>query len=796
MGLTASTESDLIFTIIGGSRNGNKIHVKSRKSILALGEKTESQANDPSLCAIYRGPAGTVIKNLNQELRVNGQTKTTHWLEQGDLIEFAQSVTLIVTDLGIIDQEDVQETSLTANYDQQHLSPQTLVAAADTNISSESSEGALALADPSQKNSDFDLSLRSDINDQESVAESKSPPESNLEPSSSTSGMIELSQFESLSKRVEDLADQLAHLVNLAKTGQFPTADGQPEVSSTPSPALNAVDALPSSEWIKSLAEQTKLPEDAISTSFSTDALESEKSSEASSETATLSESFDHFNPSFFARTEETPVSKAIDQSPFAVDASLQLTPPEMATSENSEERDQEPPMSQFEISAHSEDLSANSAPWSEQKPEEELDALLKRLFQNVTEETTYENPGSEPTDSPLNNSLEENQFRAIAEEHSPFPVENSSTDQANVSSWQQGQISNDRFDQEITEEDSELPSGKLEDESFATHSSNLSPDGDADSAFSPARFASWQQDQQQPQSSNLDSIESEKSAPPFSLAQQLLNEFRQGEKELSPDFSTEAAISSEAAISAETTQDSLQQPERTSNSAQESTEDYSAPNLSNSDAISDHQAPNSYSSPPEDMVVEKVVTEKVTTEEVDADNVEDYMNRLLARMNFKSSKPSASGASSTAPNPHPSNNTSEQDNEAPQPNLMQAEEYIPRRKAPKIESFATMRDIANSTARSAVAVSDFQRTKNRCLMQIIIATGALIMGLYYFLGMMKSIADASFWIGSICFAIAGALSLLAFNTLRKQKSAYQYIFQSARPSRLTDADGSEEEEN
>jgi hypothetical protein len=148
-------------------------------------------------------------------------------------------------------------------------------------------------------------------------------------------------------------------------------------------------------------------------------------------------------------------------------------------------------------------------------------------------------------------------------------------------------------------------------------------------------------------------------------------------------------------------------------------------------------------------------------------DSVEDYMNQLLARMNLGTdahhdAKTKERTNSSSAMQAQAALDDSNRSSE-----LITAEEYVPKQKAAKIESLETMREIANTTARSAVEFSNLDRRKARGLMQTVIGIGALIMAAYYFLFVSEAFADTAFVVGSICLIITGGASYMAYNTFK-----------------------------
>lgn len=576
-------ENDLVFTILGGHRHGMQIYVRARKSILALGDGQGDSRNEQNLCAIYRGPAGTVIRNLEDEILVNNQPKSTHWLEAGDLIQFANSVTLQVTQLGIIQEEDETDSPIEYRTHEEQKS------------NGENS--------PDVDVKPFNL---------QSINES---PQSG-EDSSSENYQAE-SQFDVLSKRIDELAEQISGLVELASTGQFPTTSGAETDSQIHFPTNQDHNQ-------EAFCPADMFPTNETATQFESDSIEPKTSYLESLDGQSFSE---QFNPSRFVQEDETECIEGLATKIIA-----------------------EPP-----IAEESKGVTEGNP-----RTDEALDELLKRLFNETS--SGSEAPGL--LDNPP--STEE-----------PMPEERSSffdpSDLSSVTSW---------HDQEQLE----TKSGERSD---------------------------YQTDREVLEASGSDLIDS----------------FDQSQADVLSETESEIQIES--------------QPEYDPKKDQETSE---------------------------------------------SESVEEYMNQLLARMNFGNS----TSCSTSKNNPLQSKKLDTEINdkdetEAVEHKFMKPEEYVPKRKAEKIESLATMRDIANTTARSAVAYSDYSRKKTRCLMQLIISVGAAIMAIYYFVGVMKSVGDIAFWIGSFCFLISGVLCFMSFKTLSKQKSVFEYMFQTteqdARPN-------------
>lgn len=95
-----SSMNDLILRVAGGHRDGELIPVKTKKCFLGFEESSDQGVVEKPKCAIFRGPNGTAVKSYADDVSVNGVASTVHWLKEGDRIEFPNSMTVEVAQLG------------------------------------------------------------------------------------------------------------------------------------------------------------------------------------------------------------------------------------------------------------------------------------------------------------------------------------------------------------------------------------------------------------------------------------------------------------------------------------------------------------------------------------------------------------------------------------------------------------------------------------------------------------------------------------------------------------------------
>ncbi len=95
--------NDLVLRLTGGQRDGELIPVSTPKCYLGMDESNEN--GEQPQCAIFRGPKGAAVKSYADDVLVNGIASTVHWLKEGDRIDFPNSISIEVTQLGWVELE-------------------------------------------------------------------------------------------------------------------------------------------------------------------------------------------------------------------------------------------------------------------------------------------------------------------------------------------------------------------------------------------------------------------------------------------------------------------------------------------------------------------------------------------------------------------------------------------------------------------------------------------------------------------------------------------------------------------
>ena len=91
--------SDLVLRCVGGTQDGRRIPIKTKKCLLGHGFDLESQQKSTAKVAIFRGPTGTAVRTYSPDAKVNGKNTTVIWLQKGDQIQLP-NLTIEVEQLG------------------------------------------------------------------------------------------------------------------------------------------------------------------------------------------------------------------------------------------------------------------------------------------------------------------------------------------------------------------------------------------------------------------------------------------------------------------------------------------------------------------------------------------------------------------------------------------------------------------------------------------------------------------------------------------------------------------------
>ena len=152
--------------------------------------------------------------------------------------------------------------------------------------------------------------------------------------------------------------------------------------------------------------------------------------------------------------------------------------------------------------------------------------------------------------------------------------------------------------------------------------------------------------------------------------------------------------------------------------------------------------------------------------------DVEDYMSQLLSRMRGGEPAQPKAAAPTVQAKPEPAM-SAEPVEARPEPQeLLTPEEFKPKAKAVKPKSFEAMRELANSSARTAVQKSDRARKKTLSYVQAGIAVGSFVLSAYYLVVASTQVFDVPFLLGLLCVATSLAFCYRLYRTMQTRERA------------------------
>ncbi|MDG1872540.1 MAG: hypothetical protein P8J27_01415 [Mariniblastus sp.] len=100
----------------------------------------------------------------------------------------------------------------------------------------------------------------------------------------------------------------------------------------------------------------------------------------------------------------------------------------------------------------------------------------------------------------------------------------------------------------------------------------------------------------------------------------------------------------------------------------------------------------------------------------------------------------------------------------------LKPEEFVPLRKAERIESLGKMRELANSTSRLNIKVSETQSRKQLGIIQLAITLLGMLMAAYYFVFATVKVFDLPCVLGMICLGISGYFGVRYYSGLKQNE--------------------------
>ena len=282
--------------------------------------------------------------------------------------------------------------------------------------------------------------------------------------------------------------------------------------------------------------------------------------------------------------------------------------------------------------------------------------------------------------------------------------------------------------------------------------------------------------DQTHSQNENVDSF-----AEPTSLETEPTNETTFEESSFASQLTqpAEEAPIEEAPAEEAPTNEVVEEPVE---EVQQEVEDSASKNESVADVLARMQATGQWDGVPDDgdeespvavetpAVPEPVVEQPVESGDAEED-VNDYMSQLLSRMRGDEPSSQAPAVAPVAAKPTAEvQQPEEKEVFVPPVNPLTEKDFKPKQKAKQIGSLSAMRELANSTARSAVKKSEDERRKALGYLQLGIAGASFVMAGYYLLVASQAFFDTGCLVGMVCLGVSGFLTYRYYSTMKRNE--------------------------
>jgi hypothetical protein len=766
--------------MLGGSHHGKSLPVKTQKCILAF--EDGSRVNQQTRCAIFRGEAGVTLRNLDSRVVVNGELKPLHWLRAGDRIEFPGAVVLEVSSLGtvVVDDEVNPDNPVPNSWNVEKIADNQEGQLTSATLAAQETAPDIFAHDQSQ--------LPPGCNE---IGHVDSPL--NLVVETPISPTYE-SRFQAIEVRLNQLADQVTSLITLASCGKF---------SST---------AMPEAEW-EQLARS--LPEDKGNHVILNP--QPQTSPTNHHDCCSTQTSSHRFDPTDFGagRTQDQSLEvsqPAKEQTGWSATPNIQAS----ATAKEGSGVEANAKMSAAECTADRPSIDPtvltperqtleplDSPPVSPQiSSASGLESSLSDLLKSLGQSQSIAN------DLPASEAAPEVSQTSFAAPDLATPPQQQVSDLAKKFSTTGTTVAAQPGTTETSPVNTAAgskatPSSSVEDEINAMLSRLF------DKPMSPGPSVSLDQTAASSSSSSdrcstVTAIDTPPSSPPDAYDQYSSMKFGYDlTTPTSPVAESESLHSATSLVIDQLPETTVEQTHAESRLGSSTNSSGQPSNLMDvlarlkqegcwddidqaqsiagteaSKKLVETQPEPSLNSSPAEPTSPASETISAESTEPQTDCVEDYMTKLLARMQV-----SPDGISESKAKTPTQNQTTPAASPVPKEpfsnvqvgtDLMTPEEFVPKQRAAKPQSFETMREIANTTARTAVAYSDLDRKKARGLMQMIIAAGALIMAFYYLVFVSEAAGDTAFVLGLLCLLGTAGTSFLGFKSLQSSGALKQ----------------------
>ena len=796
---TNFAQTDLVLRLSGGPRDGEAIPVSTRKCFLGM-ESSDQTISDNPQCVIFRGSRGAVVRSYSDEILFNGEASSVHWLSQGDQIKFPNSLTVKIEQLGSIN--DGTETSNSKPlFTESTLSDSQMDARLDL-IEAEIKDIQIRNDDTVSRFENIEVRLDGisdqmtqlvDLSTKSYAALTQQPMSPGVE--TQTPNVSSLVASPEAPMQIEETKPAYSQETTeeeiFASTGEMQSEETQTEA------------VAPAQTLESTVAEETVAEQASIETSKDESVVEYYSHADDSDEQImTFSSESDEASDEQISNAANVEIK----------DAPVLVEPTESSELQNAleslkseagvvgEETTTDEPLTEEPSTENSTEEDAQAEAQAAQDAEAEKLARvaeMERIFGSSEMKEEEKTPEIQetfdpiPTETAAESTLEET---AVSEEPSATEEPSSGLD-----SMYQSALA-----QPTQTADEQLP------ESFetSTHSQNEEVASSADNSLLDAlsrvnnAFDSKSPEEAGLEAAGLEATGVQADAEPLEvteLAETALQNALQSEPTVEPEptVDSEPAMDSEPTelsplasqlleqVKAEEAMESEQAaephelagteslpkplPENQRVASQTIVVPPKKENESLADVLARMQEDGQWDGVPDDgepvepiepvqevqeVTPEPEVEETVSSEGTPESDVEDYMSQLLSRMRGDEPPAKAAPKAKKKVEKKPEVKKEEEVQQIVEPvNPLTPEEFKPKRKAKKIKSLDAMRELANSTAKTNIDVSEFKNKKELGYVQLGIAAAGVLMSLYYFLFSSENLLDGPFMIGATCIA-------------------------------------------
>ena len=698
--------NDLVLRLSGGQRDGELIPVSTPKCYLGMDDSEEG--GEQPQCAIFRGPKGAAVKSYASEVLVNGVASSVHWLKEGDRIEFPNSVSIEVTQLGWVEQ--ACEEHAASEFETENESNTCETMGESSAIGSDPEPGYEGCDDP------YYQPAADQLCEEESVGKASNElvnEETVNEEFAATDPSTESTEIENVDSNQDLQLDSIESQINEIKEDKKQAEE-----------RLCKLD-----EKLLCLTEQMS---QLVSIAGGEPSVEGEATeSELETNPVELKEEEPQAKEEVVAQGDQPSVN-SLNEDSTETNQYGSLGEYYSHTDEDDEK------IMTFDASEPSEELPMAANVEVEDAPAELSGVTREEIESRQSElEKVFGGALGEDSDSDDSNDNAE----VILSPSAPESIEQTADEQPT--------------------ESFETPTHGLNDDAASFADPTNESDSSQVSELEPGSLASQLLSAVQADEVNAEEV---------TVTEEAFNEEAFNEKTLNEESVTEEPVTEEPVNEETANEEASDDTDSSDTNETGGVADLLARMKAEGkwdgvpEGDEEPQAIEPVSQP------EPIIETPVSSGAEETDDVQDYMSQLLNRMRGDSPEKPAAPVASPSSKSEPAPESDEDDEEAtfvPPANPLKAEEFKPMRKAQKIASLGAMRELANSTARNNVKKSEDKNRKELGYLQLGIAVCSFFMAVFYFLVQSEAIMDTGFIVGLVCVVISGFLGYRYYSAMR-----------------------------